>query len=55
MDEEVKKLRDQIIRKFCRTVLWVDDEIDLQKGLGSAKPLFRAKFDEFTDAGFCAI
>ena len=51
MDEEVKKLRDQIIRKFCRTILWVDDEIDLQKGLGSAKPLFRAKFNEFTDAG----
>lgn len=51
MDKEVKKLRNQIIHKFCRTVLWVDDEIDLQKGLGSAKPLFRAKFNEFTDAG----
>ncbi len=51
MDEEVKKLRNQIVRKFCRTILWVDDEVDLQKGLGSAKPLFRAKFNEFTDAG----
>ena len=51
MDEKVKKLRNQIIHKFCRTILWVDDEIDLQNGLGSAKPLFRAKFDEFTDAG----
>ena len=51
MDDEVKKLRNQIIHKFCRTILWVDDEIDLQGGLGSAKPLFRAKFNEFTNAG----
>lgn len=51
MDERVKAMRTEIIHKFCRTVLWIDDEIDLQKGLGDAKPLFRAKFDEFTNAG----
>ncbi len=50
MDSQVETLRDEIIRKFCRTVLWIDDEIDLGKGLEhpDADALFRDKFDELT-------
>lgn len=53
MTEEVKKIRDGIIRRFCRTILWIDDEINLDKGLVAPKanPLFKNKFDEFTQAG----
>lgn len=47
----VLALRNKIIRKFCRTILWVDDEIDLLGGLGGENPLFRDKFDEFTREG----
>ena len=50
MDGQVKTLRDEIVRKFCRTVLWIDDEIDLDNGLKhpGTDTLFRNKFDEFT-------
>lgn len=53
MTEEVKKIRDGIIREFCRTIVWIDDEINLDKGLvaTNANPLFKNKFDEFTQAG----
>ena len=47
----VLALRNKIIHKFCRTILWVDDEIDLLGGLGGENPLFRDKFDEFTREG----
>lgn len=47
----VLALRNKIIHKFCRTILWVDDEIDLLKGLGGENSLFRDKFDEFTSEG----
>lgn len=50
MDEHVKATRSEIIHKFCRTILWIDDEIDLLKGLESVNQLFRAKLDEFTAA-----
>jgi len=50
MTEEVKKIRNDIIKKFCRTILWIDDEINLDKGLaaGGTNPLFKNKYDEFT-------
>ena len=52
MNEEVKKIRNDIIKKFCRTILWIDDEINLDRGLAAegAKPLFKNKYDEFTKA-----
>lgn len=52
MTEDVKKIRNDIIKKFCRTILWIDDEINLDRGLAAegAKPLFKNKYDEFTKA-----
>lgn len=53
MNEEVKTIRNNIVRKFCRTVLWIDDEIHLDLGFAAKKtpPLFQNKFDEFTRSG----
>ena len=53
MTEDVKKMRNEVVRKFCRTILWIDDEIHLDKGLDSegANSLFKKKFDEFTKSG----
>ena len=50
MTEQVKGIRNEVIHKFCRTVLWIDDEIHLDTGLasGGTNPLFKDKFDEFT-------
>ena len=53
MNEEVKTIRNNIVRKFCRTVLWIDDEIHLDQGLApkGTPTLFQSKFDEFTRSG----
>lgn len=51
MTDVVEAIRKNIVRKFCRTVLWVDDEIFLDKGLDQCPQLFRAKFEEFSSAG----
>ena len=53
MNEEVKTIRNNIVRKFCRTVLWIDDEIHLDQGLAAkgTPALFQNKFDEFTRSG----
>lgn len=51
MTDAVKAIRKDIVRKFCRTVLWIDDEIDLAKGLNSCNPMFAKKMKEFTDVG----
>ena len=50
MTDQVKGIRNEVIHKFCRTVLWIDDEIHLDTGLSSVgtNPLFKNKFDEFT-------
>ena len=50
MTEDAKKIRINIIKKFCRTILWIDDEIHLDKGLafGGTDTLFKNKYDEFT-------
>lgn len=53
MNEEVKTIRNNIVRKFCRTVLWIDDEIHLDQGLAAkgTPALFQNKLDEFTRSG----
>lgn len=56
MTDEVSAIRKEIIHKFCRTILWIDDEIDLDNGLVRTKerlvnPLFKTKFEEFTKSG----
>lgn len=53
MTKDAEKIRISIIKKFCRTILWIDDEIHLDKGLapGGASSLFKDKFDEFTKSG----
>lgn len=55
MDAEVVKIRNEIVRKFCRTILWIDDGINLQEGLKVRKPvdspLFWEKLKEFSEAG----
>ena len=39
MDAEVLKVRNDIVRKFCHTILWIDDGINLQEGLKVRKPV----------------
>ena len=55
MDAEVLKTRNEIVRKFCRTIVWIDDGINLQEGLKVRKPqdspLFWEKLKEFSAAG----
>ena len=53
MHEDVKTIRNDIVRKFCRTVLWIDDEIHLDQGLAQKETssLFKRKYDEFTESG----
>lgn len=55
MDVEVSKVRNEIVRKFCRTILWIDDGINLQEGLKVRRPvdslLFGEKLKEFSEAG----
>ncbi|MBQ9343661.1 MAG: hypothetical protein IJT88_00415 [Kiritimatiellae bacterium] len=55
MDAEVLKTRNEIVRKFCRTIVWIDDGINLQEGLTVRKPqdspLFLEKLKEFSAAG----
>ena len=55
MDAEVLKVRNDIVRKFCHTILWIDDGINLQEGLKVRKPvdspLFGEKLKEFSEAG----
>ena len=53
MTEDAKKIRNNIVRKFCRTVLWIDDDIHLDQGLSQNgnSTLFQNKFDEFTKSG----
>ena len=55
MDAKVLKTRNEIVRKFCRTILWIDDGINLQEGLKVRKPvdspLFEEKLKEFSEAG----
>ena len=57
MDERVKAARKEIIRKFCRTILWIDDEIHIEATqLGSdswaqTPKLFVDKLSEFEQNG----
>ena len=55
MNAEVANVRNEIVRKFCRTILWIDDGINLQEGLMVRKPvdspLFWEKLKEFSEAG----
>ncbi len=51
MTDAVKEIRKDIVRKFCRTILWIDDEIFLDKGLNQCPQLFKTKFEEFSSAG----
>lgn len=51
MTDAVKAIRKDIVRKFCRTVLWIDDEIDLANGLNACNPMFAKKMKEFADVG----
>lgn len=57
MDECVKVARKEIIRKFCRTILWIDDEIhigatQLGSDSGTKTPkLFVDKLSEFEQNG----
>lgn len=53
MNEEINTIRNKVVQKFCRTVLWIDDEIHLDQGLAAkgTSPLFKDKFDEFTKSG----
>lgn len=50
MNEVINAIRNKVIQKFCRTVLWIDDEIHLDQGLTAegTPSLFRNKYDEFT-------
>lgn len=50
MNEVINEIRNKVIQKFCRTVLWIDDEIHLDQGLAAegTPSLFRNKYDEFT-------
>lgn len=50
MSEEINAIRNKVVQKFCRTVLWIDDDIHLDQGLAAEGPfsLFRNKYDEFT-------
>ena len=53
MDEKAQAIRERIIRQYCQSVLWIDDEIHLDKGLSEegTNPIFQDKFNEFTKAG----
>lgn len=55
MTQEVAKTRAEIVRKFCRTVLWIDDDIHLHDGENSGvdplPKLFRDKLVEFEGNG----
>ena len=55
MTQEVVKTRAEIVRKFCRTVLWIDDDIHLHDGVNSGvdplPKLFRDKLAEFEGNG----
>lgn len=53
MSEEINAIRNKVVQKFCRTVLWIDDEIHLDQGLAAegTSPLFKDKFEEFTKSG----
>ena len=57
MDERVKVARKEIVRKFCRTILWIDDEIHIEvsqsgSDSGSRTPkLFVDKLSEFEQNG----
>ena len=50
MSEIINAIRNKVVQKFCRTVLWIDDDIHLDQGLATEGPfsLFRNKYDEFT-------
>ena len=45
MSEEINAIRNKVVQKFCRTVLWIDDEIHLDQGLAAegTSPLFKDK------------
>ena len=49
MSEKINAIRNKVVQKFCRTVLWIDDDIHLEQGLATEGPfsLFRNKYDEF--------
>lgn len=49
MSEIINAIRNKVVQKFCRTVLWIDDDIHLDQGLATEGPfsLFRNKYDEF--------
>ena len=46
MTDGIQNRRDEVIHRFCRTILWIDDEIHLEKGLAEGG-LFKKKMDEF--------
>lgn len=55
MTEQVKKTRSEIVQKFCRTILWIDDDIHLcdgvKNGVDALPTLFRDKLVEFEGNG----
>ncbi len=52
MESQVKEKRKNIIRSFCRTILWIDDEIPLCDGEKvSLSKLFKEKMSEFESHG----
>lgn len=50
MEESEKNIRNDIIQKFCQTIVWIDDDIHLNEGLSDTS-LFGIKYKEFTDQG----
>ncbi len=54
MEDKVKEIRKDIIRKFCRTVLWIDDEIRIwmkPDEKANMPDLFQNKVAEFEASG----
>ena len=55
MTEQVENMRSEIVQKFCRTILWIDDDIhhcdDMKNGVDALPTLFKNKLVEFEGNG----
>lgn len=55
MTEQVENMRSEIVQKFCRTILWIDDDIhlcnDVKNGVDALPTLFKNKLVEFEGNG----
>lgn len=55
MTEQVKKTRSEIVQRFCRTILWIDDDIhicdDVKNSVEALPTLFKNKLVEFEGNG----